>query len=66
MARMLSIGSVCYMLYFLVSFPNIYRMDEEPQGERWSVSRSFMEASAVSMIVLFLLDLFAWVYGPIA
>ncbi|HEY0914013.1 MAG TPA: hypothetical protein VGE22_03990 [Solimonas sp.] len=69
MARMLSIGSVCYMLYFLVSFPNIYRMDEDdfaaPQGERWSASRAFMEASAVSMIVLFLLDLFAWVYGPI-
>lgn len=65
MARMLSIGSVCYMLYFLVSFPNVYRMDEDAQGERWSLYRCAMEASAVSMVILFLLDLFAWVYGPI-
>ena len=65
MTRMLSIGSVCYMLYFLVSFPNVYRLDEEAGGERWSVYRAAMEASAVSMVILFLLDLFAWVYGPI-
>ena len=65
MARMLSIGSVCYMLYFLVSFPNIYRMDEEETGERWSISRSIIEAGFVSMVTLLLLDGFAWVYGPI-
>jgi len=65
MARMLSIGSVCYMLYFLVSFPNVFRMDEDREGERWTVSRAAIEASAVSMVILFLLDLFAWVYGPI-
>jgi len=65
MARMLSIGSVCYMLYFLVSFPNVFRMDEDREGECWTVSRAAIEASAVSMVILFLMDLFAWVYGPI-
>jgi len=30
-ARMLAIGSFCYALYFVVSFPNVYRLDE-PQA----------------------------------
>lgn len=64
--RMLSIGSACYALYFLVSFPNVYRLDEDAGGERWSLSRTVIEASAVSMIVLLLLDLFTWIVGPIA
>jgi cycloeucalenol cycloisomerase len=64
--RMLTIGSACYALYFLVSFPNVYRLDEDEKGERWSIPRTIMEASAVSMIVLLLLDLFTWVVGPIA
>jgi cycloeucalenol cycloisomerase len=63
--RMLGIGSICYMLYFLVSFPNIYRMDEDATGERWTISRSVIEAGFVSMVTLLLLDAFAWVYGPI-
>jgi cycloeucalenol cycloisomerase len=66
MPRMLSIGSVCYMLYFLVSFPNVYRLDEEATGERWTVSRAVIEASFVSMVILFLLDVFTWIVGPIA
>lgn len=64
--RMLSLGSVCYALYFIVSFPNVFRMDEGERGERWSLSRCVIEACAVSMIVLLLLDLFTWVVGPIA
>lgn len=65
LGRMLAIGSICYMLYFLVSFPNVFRMDEEAAGERWSVSRTVVEAGFVSMVTLLLLDLFAWAYGPI-
>ncbi|HKY91215.1 MAG TPA: hypothetical protein VJM11_09245 [Nevskiaceae bacterium] len=65
MPRMLSIGSVCYMLYFLVSFPNVYRLDEDENGERWTVSRAVIEASFVSMVILFLLDVFTWIVGPI-
>jgi len=63
--RMLRLGSVCYALYFIVSFPNVYRLDEEADGERWTVSRAVIEAGFVSMVVLLLLDLFTWVVGPI-
>lgn len=63
--RMLRLGSVCYALYFIVSFPNVYRLDENPDGERWTVSRAVIEASFVSMVVLFLLDSFTWIVGPI-
>ena len=61
---MLRIGTYCYMLYFLVSFPNVYRLDEPP-GEKWSLQRCVIEAGFVSMVTLLLIDLFAWVYGPI-
>lgn len=63
-ATMLRIGSFCYALYFIVSFPNIYRLDEPP-SEKWSLSRCTIEAGFVSMMTLFLIDLFAWVNGPI-
>ncbi|NGY04859.1 hypothetical protein [Solimonas terrae] len=63
--RMLSIGSACYALYFIVSFPNVYRLDED-SARPWTISRAALEASAVSMIVLLLLDLFTWIVGPIA
>ena len=66
MPRMLSLGSACYALYFVVSFPNVFRLDEEQSGVRWSLSRCTIEASAVSMIILLLLDLFTWIVGPIA
>ncbi|MGH8446118.1 MAG: hypothetical protein ACREVL_12680, partial [Solimonas sp.] len=62
--RMLSLGSLCYALYFIVSFPNVYRLDEDA-AQPWTAGRAVIEASAVSMIVLLLLDLFAWVVGPI-
>jgi cycloeucalenol cycloisomerase len=63
--RMLRLGSACYALYFIVSFPNVYRLDEETSGERWSLSRCVIEASFVSMVVMLLLDLFTWIVGPI-
>jgi cycloeucalenol cycloisomerase len=63
-ARMLQIGTWCYALYFIVSFPNVYRLDEPP-GEKWTLSRSVIEAGFVSMVTLLLIDLFAWVVGPI-
>ena len=66
MPRMLSIGSACYALYFIVSFPNVYRLDEAPEAPRWTLSRCVIEAGFTSMLILFLLDLFTWVVGPIA
>ncbi len=63
--RMLRLGSFGYALYFIVSFPNVYRLDEDASGERWTVSRAVIEASFVSMVVLLFLDWFTWIVGPI-
>jgi cycloeucalenol cycloisomerase len=62
--RMLSIGTLAYALYFFVSFPNLYRLDETP-GESWSLSRVVIEVGFTCMAVFVLLDIFAWIYGPI-
>ncbi len=62
--RMLEVGSFCYALYFIVSFPNVYRLDEPP-GQSWSISRCCIEAGFASMVILFLIDLYAWIVGPI-
>lgn len=53
--RMLRWGSLVYALYFVVSFPMFYRLDEVP-GERWPLRRVVVEALAAGMLVLFLLD----------
>lgn len=55
--RMLAFGSWFYALYFVVSFPMVYRLDEEASGSRWPLSRVVIEASATGMITLFLIDL---------
>lgn len=62
---MLLWGSVFYSLYFVVSFPSIYRMDEEMSVARWSISRTLIEASAAGGISLLLIDLWAGFLGPI-
>jgi len=62
---MLLWGSVFYSLYFVVSFPNLYRMDEEMSESKWSLSRSFIEASAAGGISLVLIDLWTGFLGPI-
>jgi cycloeucalenol cycloisomerase len=64
--RMLRIGSFLYALYFVVSFPNVYRLDEDPEAPRWSLSRTLIEASFVGMTSLLLIDLWTRWFGPIA
>jgi cycloeucalenol cycloisomerase len=64
--RMLRLGSVFYALYFVVSFPNVYRLDERPDAPPWTLSRTVVEASFVAMTSLFLLDLWVRFVGPIA
>jgi cycloeucalenol cycloisomerase len=54
--RMLRWGSLFYGLYFVVSFPMFYRLDER-EGESWPLRRVAVEALAAGMLVLFLLDL---------
>ena len=55
LARMLRWGSLFYACYFVVSFPMIYRLDEEP-GESWPLRRVAVEALAAGMLLLILLD----------
>ena len=61
--RMLAYGSWFYALYFVVSFPMVYRLDEDPQESPWPLSRVVIEASAVGMISMFLIDLATHVLG---
>ncbi|MDB3856189.1 hypothetical protein N9284_01705, partial [Halieaceae bacterium] len=42
---MLAYGSFFYALYFVVSFPTVYRLDENPGEPAWSLSRVVIEAS---------------------
>lgn len=53
--RMLRWGSLFYATYFVVSFPMIYRLDEEPADD-WPLRRVAVEALAAGMLLLFLLD----------
>jgi len=61
--RMLKWGSIYYAMYFIVSFPNVFRLDEEQNN--WTLSRTVLEACAVSAISLLLLDLWALILGPV-
>lgn len=60
---MLEFGSIYYALYFVVAFPNLYRLDEAEAGERWSLGRVIVEASFVGMITLLLIDLATHIVG---
>jgi cycloeucalenol cycloisomerase len=63
--RMLRWGSVFYAMYFVVSFPNLYRLDESLDDARWSLGRTCIEAGFVGFATMVLLDLWAGVIGPI-
>lgn len=62
---MLKWGSVFYSLYFIVSFPNVFRLDESMSERRWTLSRTVLEASAVGAISLLLIDLWGGLIGAI-
>ena len=66
MSEMLRVGSIFYSMYFIVSFPNAYRLDENPDEPGWSVSRVVIEASFVGIASMTLLDLWANFIGPIS
>jgi cycloeucalenol cycloisomerase len=61
---MLRFGSIFYAMYFIVSFPNVFRLDEDP-GAPWPLSRAVIEASFVAIASLTLLDFWANFIGPI-
>lgn len=62
LAWMLQSGSAFYACYFVVSFPFVYRLDEEPDVN-WSLGRTSIDALAAAMLAFFLLDLATHVLG---
>lgn len=63
--RMLAYGSLFYACYFLVSLPLLSRLDE-PAGARTPLGRAVQGSLAAGMLVFIILDVLAWVIGPIA
>jgi cycloeucalenol cycloisomerase len=78
-ARMLQLGSLFYATYFVVSVPLLARVDEprereedcelggqaERAGRRWPLRRVMLEALAASMLMFYVLDLWALIFGPL-
>jgi len=58
------VGSGFYAIYFIVSFPMFFRLDEEP-STKWSLKRTFLDACAACMIVTQVLDAWRLSIGPI-
>jgi cycloeucalenol cycloisomerase len=63
-SAMLRVGTSLYALYFLVSFPNLFRLDETAD-QKWTLRRTIVEASFVSMVTLFVIDTWVRIHGPI-
>lgn len=59
-----SVGSLYYGIYFMVSFPVFFRMDESPR-EKWTLGRAAMDSLAAAMLVTILLDLWRLALGPV-
>lgn len=66
-SRMYSIGSLFYAIYFFVSFPMFYRIDEAvgPKAQRWSLSAVCIDSLAAAMLVTLLLDTWRISFGGI-
>ena len=47
--RMYTIGTFFYALYFFVSFPMFFRIDEDK--EKWNLSKTVIDALASAMLV---------------
>ena len=62
--RMLAYGSLFYSLYFIASFPIFYYLDEA-RDARWSLAITAAAACTASMIMMFLLDFAAAIFGSI-
>ena len=63
--RMLAYGSLFYSLYFVASFPIFFHLDEEPDTD-WTLVQTSAAALSAGMIMMFLLDFAAAIFGPIS
>lgn len=61
---MYTLGSLFYAIYFFVSFPMFFRMDESPR-HRWTLAAAFVDALAAGMAVTCLLDFWRLTLGAI-
>ena len=65
MGRMLAYGSLFYALYFIPSFPIFYELDEAQEAD-WSLTLTAAAALSASMLMMFLLDFAAAIFGPLS
>jgi cycloeucalenol cycloisomerase len=64
MERMLAYGSLFYALYFVASFPIFYPLDER-RDANWSLPLTAAAACSAGLLMMFLLDFAAAIFGPI-
>eukprot|EP00892_Ulva_mutabilis_P002606 jgi/Ulvmu1/12346/UM089_0030.1 len=55
-SAMLTVGSLFYAIYFFVSFPAFFLMDEDPSARRMPLWRAAWDGLASGMLVTILLD----------
>ena len=65
-SMMYSVGSLFYAIYFWVSFPAFYLMDEDASARRSPLWRAAWDALAAGMLVLIILDFWRLYIGDIA
>ncbi len=61
---MYSVGSLFYAIYFFVSFPMFFRMEERPR-QKWTASQAAIDSLAAGMLVTILLDFWRLGVGSI-
>ncbi|KAG1662634.1 hypothetical protein FOA52_009619 [Chlamydomonas sp. UWO 241] len=64
-AKMYTVGSLFYAIYFFVSFPMFFRIDEDPKVRTWSLWDCATDSLAASMLVTILLDFWRLAIGDI-
>ena len=59
---MYTVGSLFYAIYFFVSFPVYFEMDEAPRAN-WTLGQAVRDSLASGMAVTILLDLWRISFG---
>lgn len=62
--RMYTVGCLFYAVYFFVSFPMFFRMDEAVH-KKWTAGEAALDSLAAGMLVTILLDLWRISFGGI-
>ena len=61
---MLKVGTSAYALFFLVSFPNVFWLDETV-ARKWTLWNCVVQASFAAMWGLLFIDIWSWIHGPL-